>query len=104
MKRIYFLAIMVTVLGASCSYPVKTVTNGDTRASIAIIGAAKGDALLVDGVNYGLASEFNGEPNTLQISSGTHRLQVKNATGALIHEEKFFIESDLKTIYIGGRK
>lgn len=103
MKRGLIKVLVILLIGSSCSYPVRTVTNSDSRPAIAIVGASGSDVLILDGKVMGSADDFNGEPNTLEVSSGTHVLQVKGKMGQMIHEEKFFIDSNLRTIHVGGK-
>jgi hypothetical protein len=79
--------------------PATTVRSVDSRPSIAIKGASPAAELLVDGLKMGKAQTYNGEPQTLTLAPGTHKITVIE-NGAVIYEQKIFIESELKTITV----
>ena len=45
------------------------------------------------------AESFNGEPQTLTLEPGTHKISIIE-NGTIIYEQKIFIESELKTITV----
>lgn len=94
--RNYFLALSLFALTA-CSMPATTVRSLDNRPSIAIKGASSNAELIVDGLNMGKAEKFNGDPQTLTIVPGTHKITIVEK-GTAIFEQVIFVESELKTI------
>ncbi len=79
--------------------PATTVRSVDSRPSIAIKGASSAAELLVDGLKMGKAQAYNGEPQTLILEPGTHKITIIE-NGVVIYEQKIFIESELKTITV----
>jgi len=79
--------------------PATTVRGVDSRPSIAIKGASSTAELLVDDLKMGKAETFNGEPQTLTLESGTHKISIIE-NGTIIYEQKIFVESELKTITV----
>ena len=103
MKKSLCLILVVLLLAAGCmSMPETRVETTDTRPQIAIKGAPQNSVLLVDGLRMGMASHYNGNPNILRIEPGTHVISIVSETGALLHKQKVFLESELKTITVLG--
>jgi hypothetical protein len=94
------LAISLMILLAACSMPSTVVKTPDTRPSLAFEGAPEGAVLFLDGVPTGLAGQYDGQPNVLRVEPGTHLVTVKGADGAVLLEQKVFVESELKTLKV----
>ena len=97
MKNCIFAIFLVLMFG--CSMPSTTVKSVDARPSIAIQGASLDAELVIDGLNMGKASVYNGSPKTLIIEPGTHRVTVIE-NGNVIYEQNVFVDSELKTIVV----
>lgn len=97
MRFFYFIIFIITIVG--CSMPATTVRSIDSRPSIAIKGASSTAELLVDDLKMGKAEAFNGEPQTLTLEPGTHKISIIE-NGTIIYEQKIFVESELKTITV----
>ncbi|MEN8135640.1 MAG: hypothetical protein ABFS18_08915 [Thermodesulfobacteriota bacterium] len=97
--RKYVCGFFLVFMLFGCSVPSTTVRSVDSRPSIAIKGASAEADLLIDGLNMGKASVFNGSPKTLIIEPGTHRVTVVE-NGNVIHEQSIFVDSELKTIIL----
>lgn len=95
-----FLAISLMILLAACSMPSTVVKTPDTRPSLAFEGAPEGAVLFLDGVRTGPASQYDGQPNVLLVEPGTHLVTIKGADGAVLLEQKVFVESELKTLKV----
>ena len=88
--------VVVFALGlalAACSYPETRVETVDARPTIAITNAASGMTLLVNGVVVGPAEDFDGNPNTLRLSKGTHLVEIRS-DGAVVYQETVFLADD----------
>jgi len=96
--RFLFLALSLFALSA-CAMPTTTVRTTDSRPGIAIKGASPTAELIVDGLNMGKAERFNGDPQTLIIEPGTHRVVIIE-NGASVFERSIFVDSELKTISV----
>ncbi|MDD2897343.1 MAG: hypothetical protein PHI31_01390 [Desulfuromonadaceae bacterium] len=79
--------------------PSTTVRSIDSRPSIAIKGASTAADLLIDGLNVGKAEAYNGDPKTMVIEPGTHRVSIVE-NGNVVYEQSIFVESELKTITV----
>lgn len=103
MKKFLCLGLAFFMLMTGCiSMPETRVETTDSRPQIAIKGAPLNSVLLVDGLRIGMASYYNGNPNILRIEPGTHVISIVSETGALLHKQKVFLESELKTITVLG--
>ncbi|MCP2500220.1 MAG: hypothetical protein NCA08_01425 [Deltaproteobacteria bacterium] len=94
------LAISLMILLAACSMPSTVVKTPDTRPSLAFEGAPEGAVLFLDGVRTGPANQYDGQPNILLVEPGTHLVTIKGADGAILLEQKVFVESELKTLKV----
>ena len=97
MRFFYIIVLIMTIIG--CYMPATTVRSVDSRPSIAIKGASSTAELLVDDLKMGKAETFNGEPQTLTLEPGTHKISIIE-NGTIIYEQKIFVESELKTITV----
>jgi hypothetical protein len=97
MRFFYIIVFIITIVG--CYMPATTVRSIDSRPSIAIKGASSTAELLVDDLKMGKAETFNGEPQTLTLEPGTHKISIIE-NGTIIYEQKIFVESELKTITV----
>jgi len=94
------LAIFLMVFLAACSMPSTVVKTPDTRPSLAFEGAPEGAVLFLDGVRAGLANQYDGQPDVLRVEPGTHLVTITGADGAVLLEQKVFVESELKTLKV----
>ena len=90
---------VLLMLFVGCSMPATTVKTVDTRPSISVTGAPQDAALLVDGLDMGIASQYDGHPKILLIEPGTHKIEIRK-DGALIYQQVIFVESELKNIVV----
>lgn len=97
MRNLSLAMIYFMIMG--CSMPSTTIRSVDSRPSIAIKGASPTAELLVDGLNMGKAETFNGDPQTLVIEPGTHRVSIIE-NGTALYDQNIFVESELKTIIV----
>lgn len=93
--------LLIIMLGffVGCAMPSTVVKTTDIRPRISISGAPVDSLLYVDGVNMGIASQYNGHPDVLILQSGTHKIQVYS-NNQFIYDKNIFIESELKNIVI----
>jgi len=93
------LFIIMLVFVAGCTMPATTVKTVDERPSLAFKDAPSGALLYLDGLNMGDAAIYDGAPKVLLVEPGTHVIRIVK-DGAVIYEQKVFLESSLKTITI----
>lgn len=91
---------VASMLLAGCSAPSTTVRTVDTRPAIAILDAAPGAVLVVDGRAVGPAAAFNGDPTVLRLEPGTHDVEIQDPAGRTVYRQTIFIESEIKTIRV----
>lgn len=101
-SKLGFLVLICSIF--ACSYPVRQVSNSESSPSILVEGAAVGDQLVVDSKMIGNAIEFSGNPKVLRVSSGSHRVQIMDSSGKVKHDEKIFIDSDVRKVRVGELK
>jgi hypothetical protein len=94
------LAISLMIFLAACSVPSTVVRTPDTRPSLAFEGAPEGALLFLDGVRTGPANQYDGQPNVLRVEPGTHLVTIRGADGAVLLEQKVFVESEMKTLKV----
>lgn len=96
--KLLFLGMLI-LFSFGCAMPATTVKTVDTRPSISITGAPQDAALFVDGLDMGIAGQYDGHPKILLIEPGTHRIEIRK-DGALIYQQVIFVESELKNIVV----
>ncbi len=94
-----FPMIVILSLVVGCSMPSTTVRSIDSRPSIAIKGTSSTAELLIDGLKIGKAEVYNGDPQTLAIEPGTHRVLIIE-NGNILYDQNIIVESELKTITV----
>lgn len=100
--RLIAIGILSLTLLGGCTYPTSTVRAVDERPAIAISGASKGAILLVDGVQMGDASAFDGDPKVLVLEPGTHTVEIQRG-GVVIYSEKVFLgRRGVTTVSVGS--
>lgn len=98
-KTIYLMLLLAALFCAGCTMPNTSVRTVDDRPTLAIKGAPEGALLFVDGLNMGLANQYDGNPTILTVEPGTHIVRVV-VNNSAIYEQKVFVESSLKTITV----
>ena len=103
MKKSLCLILVIFLIAAGCiSMPETRVEITDSRPQIIIKGAPQNSVLLVDGLRMGRATDYNGDPNVLRIEPGTHVISIVSETGSVLHKQRVFLESEMKTITVSG--
>jgi hypothetical protein len=92
--------LILAVLALACAMPQTVVRTPDTRPSLAVAGAPAGAVLFVDGEPAGAASAYDGHPTVLLVEPGSHEVDVRDGAGNVLHRQKVFVESELKTIQV----
>ena len=94
------LTLAAALALAACVGPTTTLKTVDTRPALAISGAAAGLTLFVDGAPVGDPRSYDGNPNILRVEPGTHDVELRDGTGAVVFRQRVFVESELKTVEI----
>lgn len=98
------VALLVCMLAAACSvkYPTTRTDVVDERPQLVIANAAEGAVLLVNDVDVGLASKYDGKPGTLRVPKGINTVEVL-VGGQSVHKEKVFLtDGVIRTITVPG--
>ena len=88
------LILLSAVLLQGCTYPdAAKIEQKDSRPAIGVSGAPEGATLYVDGLQMGMASQFDGKVNVLLVESGKHLVEVKTGDGKVLLSETLFLSS-----------
>jgi hypothetical protein len=102
MRKILMIALAMAL--ASCALPNTTVRSGAVRPSLAIKGAPEEALLFVDGLQVGLAAQFDGIARVLNVEEGAHLIEIR-VGNRVVHSEKFVISTgEARTLSVGGGK
>jgi hypothetical protein len=94
------LALSLVLTLAACAGPTTVVRTVDTRPAMAFAGAPSGTVLYVDGAAVGDPADYDGRPNILRVEPGTHHVEIRNRSGAVLFSKRVFVESELKTVEV----
>ncbi len=94
------LAATALLALAACAGPTTVLRTVDTRPALAIAGAPGGAQLFVDGAPVGEADRYDGNPDILRVEPGTHDVEIRDRSGAVLFRQRVFVESELKTIQV----
>jgi len=97
--KLAHLTLLFALLGG-CAMPATTVRAGTNRPSLAVAGAPRGTVLFVDGNRIGAASDYDGQAAVLAVEPGAHEVEIRDEAGRVLHREKVFVESELKTVEV----
>ncbi|NVK17146.1 MAG: hypothetical protein HWE30_00470 [Methylocystaceae bacterium] len=99
-----FLAIAAVIILSACSYPHTNTTTVNDEPTLVFEGTSSTAEVYLNGLNVGLAANYNGEPNSLIVPRGTHQLEIRD-NGTIILSEKIFVsDGSVKTISLTGSK
>ena len=100
MNKSFITLILSVFLIGGCSYPQTQVRAVDHRPTIVIQNAPDDSFLYVDGLRIGETVDYNGDPNSLTVESGTHKVEIGDVSQALIYQETIFVDSEEKRIMV----
>ena len=93
------LFILSIILAQGCTYPEPAqIEQQAKRPSIGVRGAPESASLYVDGLEMGLANQYDGTEHVLLIESGKHLVEVKSADGKVILSETLFLSNSTTQI------
>lgn len=96
---IILFSLMVLAFG--CASPSGGVRVPDKRPSIVVQNAPMDAIVMVDGLDMGLANDYDGKEKALLIESGTHKIEVISRGISIISEQIFLGSGELKTFKVG---
>ena len=82
MKNI--LALFLALALTACALPTTRVNAGTARPTLTVVGAPANAMLFIDGLQIGIAANYNGAPNNLLIEEGVHRLELRDGGNVLL--------------------
>jgi hypothetical protein len=91
---------LATAFAAACAGPTTVVRTVDTRPALAFSGAPGGTILYVDGNALGDPRRWDGRPDILRVEAGTHAIEIRDGSGAVVFSQRVFVESELKTVKV----
>ena len=102
MKNKFWLLVVIGLFMTACAMPETKIQSADSRPKLMIQGAPLSSILYLDGLKVGPAHDYNGKPGILIIEPGTHEVTFKSTDGQTLHHQRFFVESEIKTIILPG--
>ncbi len=101
MKRIILFVIIVGsfIVGCAPRYATTTVNTIDTRPTLSFKNVSETAVVLVDNINMGIASQYNGKPKVLVVEQGTHEVAIME-NNKVIFRQTIFVESENKVINV----
>ena len=97
-----FLIVFATVLAGCSSYPVSEVSQGGERPALVVKGGSSDTILMLDGLNMGATSKYDGKPNKLLIERGPHTVVILRGDEVLLEQQILVTQGETKTISIAN--
>jgi hypothetical protein len=95
-------ALVAVALLAACALPQTTVRTGSAPPTLIVKGAPAGSFLFVDGLQMGLAAQFDGNPKTLAVLEGTHLVELHLGTNVVYKEMAFVSSGESHTVTVAA--
>lgn len=98
--RLHALQITISalLLMVACTYPTGEVQRQEDRPGLAIVGAPATATLIVDGIDHGAASQFDGNPRVLLLEAGTHEVRIMSGGSALLSRDIVLASGETRTL------
>lgn len=103
MRQFLTIGIVLLALIVGCAYPTSGVRVPDERPSIAVKNAPRDAVLYVDGLNMGMARDYDGRSQVLLLEPGTHKVEVSTGGRVLLSETVFLGGGELRTLVVTGQ-
>jgi hypothetical protein len=87
MKNI--IALFLALAVSACALPTTQVNAGTARPTLTVLGAPANAVLFIDGLQIGIAANYNGSPNNLLIEEGVHRVELRQGGNVLLAQKIF---------------
>ena len=101
MKTLFFAAFLL-LLTAGCALPQTSIKTGSSRPSIQIKGAPADATLLIDGIEMGNASQFDGNPKILLVEEGVHSVEIRRSNQVLHAEKAAVSNGETRTVTVSA--
>ena len=94
------ITLLAAALLSSCSLPQTTVHSGSSQPKLIVKGAPDGSTLFVDGLQVGSATRYDGDPDTLAVLEGTHRVEIRQGANVVYSEKTFVGVGETHTVLV----
>ncbi len=94
----FFCLAVLCLTGLGCSYPSTKVTRGEDRPALFVVGAPATATLEVDGINHGLAEQYDGQPTTLLVEPGTHKVRIVDGNTILLSKDIYVSNGETRSL------
>ena len=88
--RVMVIGVLLAATTGCGGGPYRTAQTGRDEGYLRFSGGRPGQTIYVDGIQKGLAEEFNGKPGVLATSSGLRTIEVREG-GRVIMRDQVFI-------------
>ncbi|MGE0190287.1 MAG: hypothetical protein AB7Q04_13505 [Steroidobacteraceae bacterium] len=96
----HFFVFLTVVLMSACTLPQTTVQSGSSSPGLTVSGAPSGSLLFIDGLQVGLATEFNGRPKVLAVLDGVHQIEIRQGSAVIYSEKAFFSNGETHAVKV----
>jgi len=88
-------ALLFGLFLASCTYPLSTVEQGANSGSLYFPRASAGVRVILDGVDAGDATLFDGRKSVLGVMPGPHRVALRQGI-ATLYDRQIYVGADAR--------
>ena len=97
------LACCLLVAGCNVKYPETRTDAVDERPRLIVANASDTAVLWVNGVELGLAKQYDGTLGVLRLPPGSHQVEVRDG-GAVVHQENMYLADAMtRTVSLPAR-
>ncbi|WP_259780418.1 hypothetical protein [Aestuariispira ectoiniformans] len=96
MKK-FFSALLISITLAACSHPTERTAAPDMRPGIAFQNVPATAMVYVDGLEMGMAGDYDGKKQSLTVIKGTHLIEIRK-DGETLLSRKIYVAGDSVTI------
>ena len=102
--RVYIciLALIFTVTACPIYRPHSAVNIKESRPSLVVKGASVQAILMVDGLNMGPASRYDGVDEMLLVEPGRHHIEIVDGGNTVLEQEVLLVDEQTKTLLVGS--
>jgi hypothetical protein len=98
MKLVVSSVALALLVG--CALPTTKVSTGSAPPTLIIKGAPVGSILIIDGLAMGNATQYDGNPKTLAVLEGTHKVEVRLGDTTVYQERAFVSGGESHTVTV----
>ena len=98
-RQVSTLSLMTLMALSGCSW-FGAKKAAPLSPQIVVTGSPAGSLLLIDGVQVGDASIVNDRPRILDVSAGTHEVEVQVGDAVVFREETYVGSGEIRTVRV----